>query len=367
MKTLFQSRHDLFSKKGGDTYQILTIKKYLEKLGVNVEINLNLNPDLKNYDLIHIFNTLYVYDTYEQIKNAKKQKKAVILTPIYHNINQYKAIPQYGFANIIPKIIPDVYTQQSFKNIIRSKGKISHYLPLAKHFFKGYKNQLKEIFALSDFILPNSYLELKQIEQDTGLAIKNFKIIPVGIENQAEDNKAETCKETLALRSNFILCVGRIEVGKNQLNLIKALSGIDIPLVFIGSVNPNHKHYYKECLKIANKNTYFVDALDKNKLQRIYKLAKVHVQPSWFETVGLTSLEAAINDCNIVVSDTGYTKEYTKNMAWYCAPYDLKSIKNAVLEAYNTPYTNVLKKYIIEYCNFERITNEIVNVYQSQH
>jgi len=37
---------------------------------------------------------------------------------------------------------------------------------------------------------------------------------------------------------------------------------------------------------------------------------QVHMLPSWFETTGLSSIEAAVMHCNIVITDKGDTREY---------------------------------------------------------
>ena len=49
MKVLFQSRKTLYSAPGGDTTQLLKTKEYLEKLGVQVDISLELTPDVSSY------------------------------------------------------------------------------------------------------------------------------------------------------------------------------------------------------------------------------------------------------------------------------------------------------------------------------
>ncbi len=51
---------------------MLKTKEYLEKLGVKVEISLEISPDLNGYDLVHIFNIqdCVAYHSYKQIINA---------------------------------------------------------------------------------------------------------------------------------------------------------------------------------------------------------------------------------------------------------------------------------------------------------
>ena len=64
-----------------------------------------------------------------------------------------------------------------------------------------------------------------------------------------------------------------------------------------------------------------------------YRQAKVHVLPSWFETTGLSTLEAAAMGCNIVITRKGDTEEYFEDYAFYCEPDSPDSIFAAVEKA----------------------------------
>lgn len=75
-----QSRTNLFTCPGGDTIQLLKTKEYLENSGIEVDISIELEPDLSKYDIIHLFNLTRVQETFIQVKNAKKQNKPVILS-----------------------------------------------------------------------------------------------------------------------------------------------------------------------------------------------------------------------------------------------------------------------------------------------
>ena len=75
MKVLFQTRTNLFEAPGGDMVQMLKTKEFLEKLGIKVDISLELEPDLTGYDLVHLFNLMEPQDIYIQMLNAKKQNQ----------------------------------------------------------------------------------------------------------------------------------------------------------------------------------------------------------------------------------------------------------------------------------------------------
>ena len=85
---------------------------------------------------------------------------------------------------------------------------------------------------------------------------------------------------------------------------------------------------------IVARRVQLQDSVEHAELAPLYRASKVHALPSWSETTGLVSLEAALCGCNIVTTDRGYTRDYFGDMAWYCDPYDNRSIRRAVEAAH---------------------------------
>ena len=79
----------------------------------------------------------------------------------------------------------------------------------------------------------------------------------------------------------LILCVARIEGIKNQLNLIRALSGTNFHLLIIGSHSKNHKSYYEQCKAEAGSNIEFLPPTS-----RVW-LNFMHVPKCMYYQVGL--------------------------------------------------------------------------------
>ena len=82
-------------------------------------------------------------------------------------------------------------------------------------------------------------------------------------------------------------------------------------------------------------------------LIRYYQKAKVHVLPSWFETCGLSTLEAAAMGCNIVITNRGYTSEYYNGHAFYCDPSSPSSILEAIEKASKENDEKVFRKKVL--------------------
>jgi glycosyltransferase involved in cell wall biosynthesis len=106
------------------------------------------------------------------------------------------------------------------------------------------------------------------------------------------------------------------------------MRSLDLPLVFIG--HRAHGAYAEVCERLAPKGTLFIEHLPQPQLASAYASARVHALPSWVETCGLVSMEAALADCALVLSTAGYECEYYRGLGEYCDPADADSIRHAV-------------------------------------
>jgi glycosyltransferase involved in cell wall biosynthesis len=142
------------------------------------------------------------------------------------------------------------------------------------------------------------------------------------------------------------------------------LNFTDYTLLIIGDAAPNQKKYYQKCQDIAAPNIVFTGRLSQQEIAEIYKKAKVHVLPSWFETCGLSTLEAAAMGCNVVITDRGYTREYFGDDAFYCEPSDPASILKAVQEASQQETKKNLQKKIFNSYTWQRAAEITAEAYK---
>jgi glycosyltransferase involved in cell wall biosynthesis len=208
-------------------------------------------------------------------------------------------------------------------------------------------------------LLPNSESEYKRFATKYSIS-RPYHVIPNGI-NENLTKKTYPADEHY---KNAILCMGRIESRKNQLALIKALNNTNYRLYIHGNPSPNNMTYYQQCIDEAAANVHIAGWLDEQELYTAYSNAKVHVLPSYFETTGLSSLEAAVMGCNIVVTDRGDTRDYFKDDAWYCEPDSVSSIKEAVDAAFNTPYDEQFRQRILRDYTWRRAGEETLAAYK---
>ncbi|MBB5356075.1 glycosyltransferase involved in cell wall biosynthesis [Anoxybacillus mongoliensis] len=366
MRVLFQTRFNVFDRKGGDTVQLLKTKEYIEKLFPDIQIDIITGPnvDLSKYDLVHVFNLLRPQETILFIQNAKRQNKKVALSTIYWKSEEFEKKGQIGLRKIVNNLL-------GYESIEKLRALFRYYFDGEKHegtlkvIKEGFQNLQKYIVEHSDILLPNGIGEIYLLKKELKLdKIPNYVVVPNAIDKNIFFSNNDSNK--INTERNLILCVGRIEPRKNQLNLVKAMQGLPYELYLIGKVHSTQKGYFKKIKRYVSKssNVKIIDELDQNELSTFYRRAKVHVLPSWYDTPGLVSLEAAVNGCNIVVTDRGTTKEYFGDYAFYCEPNDVQSIRNAIIKAFQSEYNENLKKRILEEYTWENTAMKTVEAYR---
>jgi glycosyltransferase involved in cell wall biosynthesis len=199
------------------------------------------------------------------------------------------------------------------------------------------------LYESADVLLPNSAMEADTIRAELGVTTP-MVVVPNGIDEAIFSQPSPPWEA----RSETVLYVGRFEPHKNQLGLIHALHDRPYELVLVGPPHPHHQEYRRECMRVAGPRVRFVSETSQEALVDLYGGARVHVLPSWYETTGLVSLEAAALGCNVVTTDRGFASEYFGPLARYCDPADPRTIAAAVDGALRTPPDPALRKRVLD-------------------
>lgn len=335
MKVLFISRPTLFTASGGDTVQIKETASELKKLGVDVDIRLaNEKINYNCYDIIHFFNIIRPNTISAHVKNSNLP---FLISTIFVDYSEIERSERSFIFKLLSKIFGADGTDY-FKTIGRllfnGEGLVDN-----SYILRGHRKSVELLLNSADTLLPNSMNEFLRLKERYNFR-NTYTKIPNGVSKDFLESVDDHQKKDL------VLCIGRIEFIKNQLNLIRALKNSNIELHIIGKPAPNHKAYYEQCKKEATSNIKFIGQISKSEVIERLIEAKVHVLPSWFETTGLSTIEAASLGCNIVISKKGDTEEYFRDFAHYCKPDKPESIKKAIQEALTADFNPNLKQLI---------------------
>lgn len=351
MNVLFIARSTLYESPGGDTIQVLKTAEALRKLDVNVEIGLTTAEfDYSKYDIVHFFNIIRPADI---IYHFEQSKKTVIST-IFVDYTEPEIAAGSFLRSTATRILGGDFIEylKTITKAILGKEKIRS----KRYILKGQYKAVKYLYQNAGALLPNSNSEKTRLQEKYGATKALFSKVVNAIEPL--ENVAPNLKY-----SGAIICVARVERLKNQLNFIKAVKGLDIPCFIIGKPAINDHAYYELCKIEAGNNVVFIDALPQLEIFSIMKAARVHVLPSWFETTGLVSLEAAYYGCNLVITNKGDQKEYFGENAYYCDPDNADSIRDAILKAYALPFNEDFKKHIATFYNWEQTAQHTKQCY----
>lgn len=369
MKILLWTRADCFKSKGGDMVQVENTFLSLKKLGVDVDITDKNYVDLSDYDLVHLFQLDWTAETYLHALQAKKNKKKIVLSPIHHNLEEVKKFDDeyvFGLRRISKYLFPDQFQRDTFKNIYRSFLDKSKVIPTLYSIFIGLKKMHQEVIKMSDYVLTQTKLEAQDMKKAYGVSF-NWEVVPNGVSEKFTNPVIS--KNPLGFE-NYILCVGRIEPRKNNLNIIGAVSKLrrelnkEIKLVFVGRKSSKHLEYTKLFEEELKNNPWitFLDYVSYDQMPTIYKNAKVCISASWFETTGLTLLEALFMGTN-AVSSSNRAREILGEMVSYCLPWDLESIKEALKIEYSKPRPKLPKNFQVEY-TWDNTAKKTLEVYR---
>lgn len=347
------SRATLHSSPGGDTKQVLRTAHHLRQLGVQVDVLLtNEAIDYSKYDLLHFFNIIRPADI---LRHTSRTRVPYVVSTIFVEYGQEEA--GGGFRDKLHKTFGADGVE--YIKALARRVKNGERIGSITYFMKGHRRSIQRAAQNAAMLLPNSESEYRRFEGRYGVS-KPYHVVPNGVDTE----RITAQHEKLPAYKGAVICMGRIEPRKNQLRLIQALRGSGYHLFIHGAASPNHAAYEQLCKDAAGPDCTMGGWLAGNEVYAVYASAKVHVLPSFFETTGLSSLEAAALGCNIVVGTGGDTRDYFSNKAWYCDPTDTASIKAAVDAAYSAPYDHSFRKYILANYTWERAASETLKAYQ---
>jgi glycosyltransferase involved in cell wall biosynthesis len=338
MKIAFITRSTLHTVHGGDTVQIEQTARQLGELGIAVDILLtNEKIRYEDFDLLHFFNITRPADILFHIKHSDLP---FVISPILVDHSEFDRHYRKGVSGFLLKALSPARAEyvKAVSRWLLGKDKLRS----KDYLWKGQTKSIREILNKASMILPNSESEYRALKQLYGIDWP-YQVVPNGIDPDLFHPTAYGIKE-----NDLVLCAARIEGRKNQLTLIKALNNGPYRLIIAGKPAPNQMSYYRKCKKEAARNIEFADMMTQEELASYYSKAKVHVLPSWFESCGLSSLEAGAMLCNIVITDKGFTRDYFGDDAFYCDPGNPLSIRRAIEAAAQAPAPVKLQENILQ-------------------
>ncbi|MDX5405234.1 MAG: glycosyltransferase family 4 protein, partial [Bacteroidota bacterium] len=350
LRIAFISRASLYDQPGGDTIQIQETANALRREGHEVDILLSGTPLVEDgYDLVHFFNLGRPAD----LLRYMPLDIPLVISPILVDYSQVEKNHPSPIRRSLFRIFGG--NGMEFLKVMGRSLSRSDLFPGWGYILRGHWRSCRYLLASAQAVIPTTEAEAERLKAEFG-HIPLSRVIGLGISDLF-------LNLTPPLVRKGIICVGRIERRKNQLNLIRAVRDLDIPLTIVGPVARNQPDYVAECKKEAGANVQFIGPVKQSDLIPLYLSHQVLAMPSYFETYGLTGIEGLACGCNMVYSEGGDAVEVYSEHAFSCYPDDPKSIREALLKALEIPNEIPGPAFFKEH-DWKHVARETLDVYQ---
>lgn len=319
------------NKAGGVQVRIRKIASLLKKRGIEVELFNPFVTDVSTCDVLHIFGLGIENRTL--ILCAKQQSKLIVMSAVVPITNKMK-LYLYKFLHHFP-----IYTTYSV---------------------------LYDSLQMTDVVIVETQAEADFLHRFYSVNYKKMVVIPNGIDAftyQGDEIFTRLCKHC-----DYVLQVGRFDKNKNQLNVIKAIKGTGIDMVFIGGAEITEQSYYQKCVDEAkgHDNIHFLGWLSQDSplFQSAYANAKLVILPSHYETFGLVLLEGGMAGADLALSNTLPILCYSSFKK--CRTFDpnnIKQMREVIKDAFERPKDVTLKDKLINEFNWDTIIDQHIKIY----
>jgi glycosyltransferase involved in cell wall biosynthesis len=291
------------------------------------------------------------------LRHARASGKPYVISPLFVDYTEADRRTRKGLARLLLRLVPP--DRIEYLKVIARRLMNGERIVSADYLWYGQRGSVRRILQDAAMLLPNSGNEYLRLRRRFGVSCP-YRVIPNAIDPELfSPAEPDTVRE-----KDLVLCAARIEGIKNQLNLIRAVNGSPFRLILIGAPAMNQRAYFDECSKAAGPAVTLVDAVPQEELAAYYRRAQVHALPSWFETTGLSSLEAAAMGCAVVITDRGDTREYFGDHVFYCDPASPASILEALTKAAGAGPAAALRAKILSQYTWHQAARETLAAYQ---
>lgn len=296
-------------------------------------------------DLSHLFDAPDWAVSLDSLIKARAVGKPIVVNPIYWNSDRFYA---EGLPAADPPSGENAELEQHLRDALRSAERAAQ----------------RVIFRHAAVLIAMSQGEADLLARDFDVARERICVATDGIDPQFARGTSDAFVNKYGVR-DFVLCAARIEIRKNQWNLIRALRDEPVTVVLAGeTLAPGYRALCKQAAQGGRVRVLFVDALGPDMLASAYAAARVHVLASWFDCAPFSPLEAAAAGCAIAMSTESGARNYFRDDAHYFDPANLDEMRKAVKNALDAPPNPALRERLLRECTWERCAEQTIAAYQ---
>lgn len=223
-------------------------------------------------------------------------------------------------------------------------------LVFPQHFPRGIKGTVnlflqKRSLLRVDQIISDSKTTKQDIQHFVKVAEEKIHPVYLGVGKNfkpiTDSKQLKSISKKYKLPKEFMLFVGDLNWNKNLNNLMQAVKLANKPIVLVGSAfSDKNLKEANEIRKLINKLQInhlvtFTGYVKEEELVFIYNLAKLTLQPSFYEGFGLPVLESMACTTPVVCSANSSLLEIARNAAIFCDPDKAADIKAKIEQVWN--------------------------------
>jgi len=347
MRVLMVIRPDADENLGGDRVQMIETAKSLRDRDIVVieRVGNSIDSDYDGVDVVHLFNFQTPEFTLGEARRARAAGKRVVVSTIWWDYP-------------IDRVFETSAKWRAVRALLGKSRSLALLAPRVERDLEPERKQLREIVALSDLLLPNSWIEAKELQKLC--LVDKICVVPNGINAAVFDSHIAYPRPDWVPAAEYLICAARLEPQKRQHALATVAKDMGIPCVLAGAASD--PIYARRCVDAG---ALLVGLRSMEDLAAAYQHARVYAQPSLRETPGLSALEAAAMGCPVVVTKNGSTKEYFGSRAYFVDPYSDASIAGGLRGALASGRSSELSAFVRESYTWKRAGNATLRAYSS--
>lgn len=333
----------LFQRDGGLQVQVCETITALNQLGADPGHPLQarmVDPNrerLDSYDLIHVFSA--INGNYRLVEAADEMGVPVVLSPLLS--------PGWNRGAGLRARMAD-----------RLTGRLTAWNVQTTY------AQTKRALQLAKLVIALGNAERDAIMSGFLVDSTKIRVFPNGISQHFFTSRPELFRHRTGITGPFVLMVGSINPYKNQLGLVQAVAGLNLPIVLIGHVGRQDQVYLDTVLRSPWVRWLGALAHDDPLLASAYCAASVVALPSHGEVFPLAVLESLAAGTPVVMTEENALDLRGSTFALRKARWhDGAAQRTAIQDLIERPPSRAAVQALVEKYTWQRVAVEIANCY----
>lgn len=236
----------------------------------------------------------------------------------------------------------------------------------SRHYYHKIWRLLRQNKQIKKGLLPNgvkNYIYISEMSKNILNPFLPEEANSYYVKNPVDIEKEEPVDVT---KNNTFIYIGRLSKEKGCLLFAKAAKELKVNAVFVGDGE------LKDEIKCIYPEAKFTGWVDSASIKEELKNARTLVFPSlWYETLGLTALEAKAKGVPVIVSDTCSAREVIKDgeTGLYFKRGSLEDLKEKIVAMMNDELAqrlgkNAFQNYWSDDYSFDNHIKQLIEVYE---